>query len=402
MSLVLKLGWAEETRIGKEKIWTNEKISCFLEENPIGFSLIDSYRVGNSALRCIISCNVCGSQKDIGWKSICEGQPSFCKQCYDNEVLSIEFNQKLVDKKLVGYKVLNVKRVKDSKVMVKVKCPMGHKAYWGYRGHLELGHGCNECKKNNLAQPKTWKKERIANILTRYNFTPVDIDSFHTSDLPICVKNKDGYMLNVNIYRLEKFNYPMKNIFINNDYLFYNVNLWCKLNRPDYKLIKFNGNSSNGNLKNLSGVFYYSGKYISSKTNREFVSMVSDFLYSGNEHPYLKMSKGERMVDAYLKKHEVKFICQKTFDDLKNPETNYKLRLDFYIPNLKVAIEVSGKQHYQPIKMFGGEDAFKKSVYRDQLKRDYCNNNNIKLVEISYLDYGSMYDIINYNIGLKT
>ena len=46
------------------------------------------------------------------------------------------------------------------------------------------------------------------------------------------------------------------------------------------------------------------------------------------------------------------------------------LRLDFYIPDLNIAIEVQGEQHYMPIDRFGGYDNLQKTIQRDKLKKN--------------------------------
>lgn len=60
------------------------------------------------------------------------------------------------------------------------------------------------------------------------------------------------------------------------------------------------------------------------------------------------------------------------------------LELDVYVPHKHLAFEYQGKQHYEPVKYFGGEKAFKDLQLRDQSKRKLCIENNITLIEISY------------------
>ena len=65
---------------------------------------------------------------------------------------------------------------------------------------------------------------------------------------------------------------------------------------------------------------------------------------------------------------------------------NHIFRIDFAIRhNDKLYfIEYNGKQHYKPIKFFGGEKTLKRQQYRDNLVKQYCMNNNIDLLEIMY------------------
>ena len=43
-----------------------------------------------------------------------------------------------------------------------------------------------------------------------------------------------------------------------------------------------------------------------------------------------------------------------------------------------ICIEFNGKQHYEPIDFFGGVDRFEKQQINDNIKVNYCNDNNIK------------------------
>jgi len=57
---------------------------------------------------------------------------------------------------------------------------------------------------------------------------------------------------------------------------------------------------------------------------------------------------------------------------------------DIYICGLKVAIEYQGKQHFEPVEYFGGEENHKKQKQRDQLKAELSKENGVKLVYINY------------------
>lgn len=58
--------------------------------------------------------------------------------------------------------------------------------------------------------------------------------------------------------------------------------------------------------------------------------------------------------------------------------------LDIFIPDLNLAIEYQGEQHYKVINFFGGDDALIRNQKRDQLKKEKCNKNDIKLIMFSY------------------
>ena len=97
--------------------------------------------------------------------------------------------------------------------------------------------------------------------------------------------------------------------------------------------------------------------------------------------PQCNESKGERLTRQWLETHDIKYISQYRFDDCKDINT---LPFDFYLPEYNCCIEYDGEQHYRPVDIFGGEDGFKIRVKHDNIKNEYCKNNNIKLIRIPY------------------
>lgn len=71
-----------------------------------------------------------------------------------------------------------------------------------------------------------------------------------------------------------------------------------------------------------------------------------------------------------------------------------KLRFDFYLPTYNTCIEFDGKQHFEAINFFGGEENLKLTQLRDSQKNQYCIQNNIDLYRISYNDIDNIYTIL--------
>ena len=109
-------------------------------------------------------------------------------------------------------------------------------------------------------------------------------------------------------------------------------------------------------------------------------------------------SKGELRIKNYLEKKSFLFEEQKTFNDCVNPKTNALLKFDFYLPNYNYCIEYDGEQHFKIIDHFGGKEEFIERQYRDNLKNQYCKDNNIKLIRIPYWDYNNIEKILDKNI----
>lgn len=88
-------------------------------------------------------------------------------------------------------------------------------------------------------------------------------------------------------------------------------------------------------------------------------------------------SKGELLVQSILKKYNINFIREYMI-----PLNRY--RYDFYLPDYNIFIEYNGKQHYAPVKMFGGDEAFEITKERDKSKKILVNINKGYLITISY------------------
>lgn len=75
------------------------------------------------------------------------------------------------------------------------------------------------------------------------------------------------------------------------------------------------------------------------------------------------------------------FERQKKFEKCKNKKI---LSFDFYIPLKNILIEYDGKQHYSPIKLYGGIDGFNKTALRDSIKTKWAKDNNYNLIRIKF------------------
>ena len=105
-----------------------------------------------------------------------------------------------------------------------------------------------------------------------------------------------------------------------------------------------------------------------------------------------KESHGEKAVRIYLENNKIKFESQKRFDSCRKV---IPLVFDFviYINEKIYCIEYQGEQHYKQVKFF--KDKNELVVARDNIKKNWCLENNIELLEISYLDYNNINAILN-------
>ena len=71
----------------------------------------------------------------------------------------------------------------------------------------------------------------------------------------------------------------------------------------------------------------------------------------------------------------------------RDPSKKSALFLDFFIPNLQLAVEVHGRQHYEFVKLFHKTKAgFLTSKRRDDIKEQWCELNDIELIVLNYED----------------
>ena len=94
----------------------------------------------------------------------------------------------------------------------------------------------------------------------------------------------------------------------------------------------------------------------------------------------LKKNISENKLKQLLSNIYSNIEYQKRFDWLG------KQSLDFYLPEYNIAIEYQGKQHFESIEMFGGDEEFKKTIERDKRKIKLCEENGIKLYHFSFLN----------------
>lgn len=99
----------------------------------------------------------------------------------------------------------------------------------------------------------------------------------------------------------------------------------------------------------------------------------------------MKTSFYEEKIKTFLDINKISHCREYSFSDLLSPN-GYKLRFDFaFMSNdnkLLALLEMQGEQHYinNENNKFG---VFQRTI-TDELKKDYCNKNNIPLYEIKY------------------
>lgn len=144
--------------------------------------------------------------------------------------------------------------------------------------------------------------------------------------------------------------------------------------------------------------FYDSNNYVNNSTlilikcgkcGKIYKIRYKNFVHLKQSCPSCQKSYGERDIEEVLSNAKINFNYRdKTI--LKN-----KLEIDFYIPSLKLGIEVQGGQHFYEVKHWGGENVFKKQLERDKMKQALCEENGIHLIYYSQLNISFPYKVFN-------
>ena len=152
------------------------------------------------------------------------------------------------------------------------------------------------------------------------------------------------------------------------------------------------------------------GNYINALTKIEMKHNTCGFVFSMKPNNFLDQgqrcskcneSKGEKAIAKWLNEKNISFEAQFKIDECKNINP---LPFDFavYLNDSFVLIEYQGEQHYEAIDFMGGKKGFKYRQKNDQIKKDYCKNNDIQLLEIPYWDFDNIDQILEEELLLMS
>lgn len=291
-----------------------------------------------------------------------------------------EFIRKATNIHGAKYDYSKVKYI-DKSTKVIITCPIHGDFEQSPESHLK-GHNCRKCANLIISKQRSRTPEQFLeeakNIHPEYNYDKTNYINEQTLVTMTCLKHGDFEI------------YP-------NDFLHKGKGCqYCSGKKMNTKSF-----IEKATLNEYKKLFDYTKvQYVNSKTpitivcpkHGEFQTTPSNFLREiygcpkcAKELSYtqfaIQKSKGERIISEWLDKNNIKYIYN------ESPILIDKLTVypDFLVNN-SVIIEYNGEQHYKYIPFFhkGGEIDFYKQQYRDKKLKEYCLQNNIKLIEIRY------------------
>ena len=120
---------------------------------------------------------------------------------------------------------------------------------------------------------------------------------------------------------------------------------------------------------------------------------------NGNRCPNCSISHGEAKIVKFLEHNRLSYESEFKITECKNKRP---LPFDFKI-DLKngkfILLEYDGKQHFVPT---FNTKTFNRQKENDSIKTKFCEDNNIKLIRINYLQLDNIYKILKEELkGLK-
>lgn len=351
--------------------------------------IVGEYIASNKPIKYI--CPHCNEIKEVKNASdLTRGYKYGCQSCNIKKVQSEKTakSKEKLRKKINTFENIEIVKYKthptEGKIMAELHCTeCGHN--WTVLGSNVVKvsanwKGCPVCYEKsderniqrlkglekNVEKSKKITKEKFLNWLKENNYSLLEeVDDYTTlTQVKLkCNVCNEKWSTNIGHCLRGRGNCKACNGYKINEYY---LNIYIKENRKDIELVKYNSK----------------GKSIFRclECNREF-KQYHHHITKGGKCIHCAISKGELAVKSILEDLNINYIMQHSFKEYNEVK---RLRFDFYIPNKNICIEYQGEQHYRPVEYFGGEKKFKDQVKKDNLKRKFCKENDIKLIEIPY------------------
>jgi len=363
----------------------DERISWINDNTDLTFINGDTSKVLNLIT---VECNH-NHQFETTFDAIKKGNTD-CPYCKGTKLPKKYWNkqtaQKWLDNNKVKYNIIEFVYDDTKNNMVYIKCDNpNHKPYWTSWAHIVGGNRCKQCYYEN-SNKKDWTLSRAKQLLKSFGYNMLDESFYISSHNRIPCIDKFGVIYMISIHYLLRGRTGFS-LWKGNPYVVHNINLYCKLFRPDYEFIsqKYYGNKQIHKWKYI-GEFYKQQPF-----EREFEMTFSKFINSGCRHPRLTMSQLEIEAEKVMDKFHINYETQKTFEGCTY---KIKLRYDFYLTDYNICLEMDGRQHELPVEAWGGEKSLEETKKKDKIKNEYCKKNNIGLIRIPYNKINHIQDII--------
>ena len=326
------------------------------------YTFLDSYQ--GTHVKIEVKHNECGHIYEVMPSNFFRGKR--CPYCSGKmRKTDAQFKQEVST--LVGNEYEFLEPYVNSHTKIKVKHNTCGKVYKVEPNSFLQGHRCPYCY-GSIKKTDTQFKQEVKNLVgDEYTF----LDNYVNDGSKLKVKhNKCG-----NIYKVTPSHFfeGTRCPYCYGNFKKTNVQFKCEV----YSLV---GNE-----------YTFLDQYVDRKTKlrvkhnkcNNIYEVTPGNFFTGYRCPYCNSPKGETLITKILNNLNIHFEYQKTFNDLKDTQP---LSYDFFISSQGILIEYQGRQHYEPVDHFGGEDQFKIQRKHDKIKADYAKSHNYNLIDIPYTE----------------
>ena len=252
----------------------------------------------------------------------------------------------------------------NARTKIEIICKLHESFFQTPNNHLQ-DHGCPKCSGNLISN--TYEFIQKANLIhdNFYNYSKTNYINSQTKVCILCHEHGNFYQTpnaHLNGKGCAKCYSKTLNDFIQKANLIHNN--FYNYSKSEYK-----------NSKTILCIIC--------PNHGEFWQQPNNHLI-GKGCPKCQRSKGEEVIENWLKENNIQYETQKRFKDCKNIKP---LPFDFFLPNHNICIEFDGEQHFKP-SYFGGKESgiekYNRTKISDNIKNKYCQIYNISLIRIPY------------------
>ena len=256
---------------------------------------------------------------------------------------------------------------KNSKNKVKIICSKHGIFEQVPSNHILQKQGCPMCYGNKKITTNEFIKNATDIHGSKYDYSLVDYKNNFTKVKIICQEHGifEQKPINHTVQKQGCLRCSGKNLKTTEEFISYAKNVHGDL--YDYSLVDYSRS-----LKNVK---------IICKKHGIFEQRPDSHICRNHGCPICKNSKGEQIIVKVLNDNNFSFVRQKEFLDCKDKKV---LPFDFYLPNQNLCIEYDGLQHFESVSFWGGIENLEYIQKHDEIKTNFCRDNNIKLIRIKY------------------
>jgi hypothetical protein len=382
--------------------WNIDLVKKYIEENGNGDILItDTYKNSNTKLE--YKCHMCNEIYSIDWNSFIKGYRHY--MCSANEDrgkgkrLLYEDVKKYYEEN--GYTLVS-KKYKNSNKKLETRCPNDH-VYFCRFSDFKKGYRCSICSHAQRNINQTFKIDYVKKYILEHGNGDILISKDY-------IKCKEKLQILCHICNKE---YTITFDGFRHGKRCLDCSYVKRGKEKSKKLISSGHNLGEENLDlllewdwNKNTISPYeicsnsklSAFWICIKCGKSYETRIDHRAgKSKTGCPFCKLSKGELEVKRCLENFKINYIPQYKFKDCRYKKL---LPFDFYFKEYNTCLEYLGQQHFYVIDFFGGEKAFEEQKRRDKIKKDYCHNKEIKLIEIPYWEFNDIENILIKELNL--